>query len=57
VLVAVTGSSDLKRFPKRPRVKVEFFDPAGGQLRPDEDAQEFSQRLLDEIRTKAPRVK
>lgn len=57
VLVAVTGSSDLKRFPKRPRVKVEFFDPAGGQLRPDEDAQEFSQRLLDEIRAKAPRVK
>jgi 1-acyl-sn-glycerol-3-phosphate acyltransferase len=57
VLVAVTGSSDLKRFPKRPRVTVEFFEPSDGQFEPDEDQQGFSQRLLDEIRTKAPRVK
>ena len=57
VLVAVTGSSDLKRFPKRPQVTVEFFEPAGGQMGTDEDPQEFSQRLLDEIRTKAPRTR
>ena len=56
VLVAVTGSTDLKRFPKRPQVTVEFFEPAGGQIKPDEDPQDFSQRLLDEIRDKAPRI-
>ncbi|MCB0831479.1 MAG: 1-acyl-sn-glycerol-3-phosphate acyltransferase [Solirubrobacterales bacterium] len=54
VLVAVTGGTDLKRFPKRPLVTVEFFEPAGGQPRPDEDDQEMAQRLLDEIRAKAP---
>ena len=57
LLVAVTGGTDLKRFPKRPRVTVEFFEPAGGQPRPDEDDQELAQRLLDEIRAKAPRTK
>jgi 1-acyl-sn-glycerol-3-phosphate acyltransferase len=57
LLVAVTGGTDLKRFPKRPRVTVEFFEPAGGQPRPDEDDQELAQRLLDEIRARAPRTK
>ena len=57
VLLAVTGGTDLKRFPKRPRVTVEFFEPAGGQPRPGEDDQDLAQRLLDEIRVKAPRVK
>lgn len=57
VLIAVTGGTDLKKFPKRPMVTVEFFEPAGGQPRPGEDDQELAQRLLDEIRAKAPRVK
>lgn len=57
LLVAVTGGTDLKRFPRRPQVTVEFFEPAGGQPRPDEDDQELAQRLLDEIRVKAPRTK
>lgn len=57
VLIAVTGGTDLKRFPKRPRVTVEFFEPATGQPRPGEDDQDLAQRLLDEIRVKAPRVK
>jgi 1-acyl-sn-glycerol-3-phosphate acyltransferase len=56
VLVAVTGSTDVKRFPKRPRVTVEFFTPAGGPPRPDEEDQDLAQRLLDEIRARAPRV-
>jgi 1-acyl-sn-glycerol-3-phosphate acyltransferase len=56
VLVAVIGSTDVKRFPKRPRVTVEFFTPAGGPPRPDEEDQDLAQRLLDEIRAKAPRV-
>ena len=54
VLVAVEGGTDLKRFPKRPRVRIEFFTPAGGQSRPDEDAAELAQRLLDEIRARVP---
>jgi len=56
VLVAVTGSTEVKRFPKRPQVTVEFFSPAGGLFHPEEEDQEFAQRLLDEIRAKAPRV-
>ena len=57
ILIAVSGGTDLKRFPKRPRVVVEFFEPAGGQPRPGEDDQELSQRLLDEIRAKVPRTR
>jgi len=56
VLVAVTGSTDVKRFPKRPRVTVEFFSPAGGQPVPDEDDQALADRLMEEIRARAPRV-
>jgi len=52
--VAVSGTTDLTGFPKRPRVKVRFFDPAGGQPRPDEDPGDLSARLLAEIRAIAP---
>jgi 1-acyl-sn-glycerol-3-phosphate acyltransferase len=52
VLAAVEGGTDLKRFPRRPRVKIEFFAPAGGQARPDEDPGELAARLLGEIREK-----
>lgn len=52
--VAITGTADLTGFPRRPRVKVHFFDPAGGQPRPDEDPGELSARLLGEIRAIAP---
>lgn len=52
--VAVTGTADLTGFPRRPRIKVRFFDPAGGQPRPDEDPTELSARLLAEIRAIAP---
>lgn len=54
VLAAVEGGTDLKRFPKRPRVRIEFFEPAGGQPRPQEDAAGLAQRLLDEIRARVP---
>ncbi|MBN8869102.1 MAG: 1-acyl-sn-glycerol-3-phosphate acyltransferase [Solirubrobacterales bacterium] len=57
VLVAVTGGTEVKRFPRRPQVTVEFFEPAEGPLGPEEAPQDFSQRLLDEIRAKAPRTK
>jgi 1-acyl-sn-glycerol-3-phosphate acyltransferase len=49
-LVAVEGTSDLTGFPRRPQLRVRFFDPAGGQPRPDEDPGELSARLLAEIR-------
>jgi 1-acyl-sn-glycerol-3-phosphate acyltransferase len=49
-LVAVEGTSDLTGFPRRPRLRVRFFDPAGGQPRPEEDPGELSVRLLAEIR-------
>jgi 1-acyl-sn-glycerol-3-phosphate acyltransferase len=52
--VAVTGTADLTGFPRRPRIKVRFFDPAGGQPRPDEDPGDLSARLLAEIRAIAP---
>ena len=54
VCVAVTGTVDFVRFPKRPRVSVEFFKPAGGQPRPGEEAAAISARLVEEIRAKAP---
>lgn len=56
VCVAITGTTDVARFPKRPEVNVGFFRPEGGGLQPGEDLTAFSVRLLDEIRAKAPRV-
>lgn len=53
-LVAIEGTSDLTGFPRRPRLRVRFFDPAGGQPRPGEDPGELSARLLAEIRAKVP---
>lgn len=50
----VQGTVDLPRFPKRPQLRVEFFAPAGGGLRPGEGAAELSVRLLEEIRRRAP---
>lgn len=53
-LVAIQGTSDLTGFPRRPRLRVRFFDPAGGQARPEEQAGELSARLLAEIRELVP---
>jgi 1-acyl-sn-glycerol-3-phosphate acyltransferase len=54
VLVAIEGTSDLTGFPRRPRVRLRFFEPAGGQARPDEDSGELSARLLAEVRELVP---
>lgn len=48
------GSVDVVRLPKRPRITVEFFQPAGGQLQPGETPGAFADRLLAELRTGAP---
>jgi 1-acyl-sn-glycerol-3-phosphate acyltransferase len=53
-MVAVEGTSDLTGFPRRPRIRVRFFDPEGGQPRPDEDPGELSVRLLAEVRALVP---
>ena len=54
VCVAVTGTVDIPRFPKRPCVSIRFFRPAGGGLQPGEEPGAFSARLLAEIRARAP---
>jgi 1-acyl-sn-glycerol-3-phosphate acyltransferase len=53
-LVAIEGTSDLTGFPRRPRLRIRFFDPAGGQPRGDEDPGDLSARLLAEIRALVP---
>ncbi len=50
VCVAIEGTSELTGFPRRPRLRTRFFEPAGGQARPDEEPGELAVRLLAEIR-------
>jgi 1-acyl-sn-glycerol-3-phosphate acyltransferase len=52
--VAVTGAVDIVRFPKRPRIRVEFFDPADGQPRPDETSIGLTRRVMKQVRADAP---
>ena len=54
VCVSTSGTVDLVRFPKRPRIRVEFFEPAGGQIDPAEDPGALSARILAEIRERSP---
>jgi 1-acyl-sn-glycerol-3-phosphate acyltransferase len=56
VCCTVTGTTDITSFPKRPRVAVRFFTPAGGGLVDGETPGELSARLLAEIRANAPIV-
>ncbi|HEX5608774.1 MAG TPA: lysophospholipid acyltransferase family protein [Solirubrobacterales bacterium] len=53
-LVVIEGTSDLTGFPRRPRVRIRFFDPAGGQPQPGEDPTDLSARFLAEIRAQVP---
>ena len=54
VCVAVEGTTGYTRFPRRPRVRTRFFEPAGGQARPGEEPGEIASRLLAEIRELVP---
>ncbi len=54
VCVAATGVVDIARFPRRPRITVKFFRPAGGQAQPDESAVKLTKRVMTEIREAAP---
>jgi 1-acyl-sn-glycerol-3-phosphate acyltransferase len=56
VCCAVMGTTDIARFPKRPTVRVHFFDPSGGGISGEETASAFTVRLLAEIRAEVPIV-
>ncbi|MCO8271063.1 1-acyl-sn-glycerol-3-phosphate acyltransferase [Actinoplanes sp. TRM 88003] len=52
VCAAVTGTVDIARFPRRPRLKVTFFEPTPSS--PSESAPELAARLTAELRAVAP---
>ena len=54
VCVAITGTVDIVRVPKRPRIRVEFFTPESGEIDPGEDPGELAARCLAEIRERSP---
>lgn len=52
---ACTGTVSIPRFPReRPHVRVEFFEFDRPTIGPDESAQEYSTRLLAQLRHRAP---
>jgi 1-acyl-sn-glycerol-3-phosphate acyltransferase len=57
VAVSITGAVDIYRFPKRPRITVNFFEPSGGQPHEGESAIALTKRVMGEVRAKAPFVK
>ena len=56
VAVAITGTVDVARFPTRPRIRVEFFEPIGGQRHDGESSIGLSRRVLADVRDRAPSV-
>jgi 1-acyl-sn-glycerol-3-phosphate acyltransferase len=54
VCVAVRGTVDIPRFPRRPRVAVDFFAPEQGTRLDGETPAELGARLLAQLRARAP---
>lgn len=54
VCASVIGTVDIVRAPRRPRIRVEFFEPESGQTDPTETAGGLAVRLLAELRARAP---
>lgn len=52
--VRVTGQTDVVRFPKRPRIRVEFLPPA--PAREGESAVALTRRVMEQVRSVAPPV-
>ncbi len=53
--VACNGTAAIPRFPRaRPRVRVEFFEFDRPAIAPEESPQEYSTRLLTQLRQRAP---
>ena len=56
VCCSTTGTTDVPRFPTRPRIRIRFFPPAEGGRREGEEGTALAARLLAEIRAEAPIV-
>jgi len=56
VLAAVEGTTDLVRFPRRPRARVKLFRPSTRPRPGEEDHAALAERLLGEIRERVPPV-
>jgi 1-acyl-sn-glycerol-3-phosphate acyltransferase len=54
VAVSITGAVGIVRFPHRPRIRVEFFEPAGGPPRSGESAVALTKRVMADVRARAP---
>jgi len=54
--VRVIGAVDIVRFPKRPRLRVEIFEPAAGPVGEGESAVALTKRVMTEVRAAAPPV-
>src|SRR5436305_6899613 len=53
--VACNGTAEIPRFPgARPHVRVEFFEFDRPAIAPDESPQQYSTRLLAQLRQRAP---
>jgi 1-acyl-sn-glycerol-3-phosphate acyltransferase len=55
--VSAVGVVDIVRFPRRPRIRVEFFLPSDGQAAPGESAIKLTRRVMADVRNRAPYVK
>ena len=56
VCATITGAVDIARFPKRPRLRIEFFEPRDGQPHDGEGAVSLTKRTMAEVRAAAPPV-
>jgi 1-acyl-sn-glycerol-3-phosphate acyltransferase len=54
VCAAVSGTTDIPRLTKRPRLRVTFFEPSGGQMKPGEDPTDLAVRVTADLRAIAP---
>jgi 1-acyl-sn-glycerol-3-phosphate acyltransferase len=56
VLCTLEGTTDYVRFPRHPRVRLTFFEPASGQPAEGEEPAALAERYLDELRGRVPPV-
>jgi 1-acyl-sn-glycerol-3-phosphate acyltransferase len=54
LLCRIEGTTEYVRFPRRPRVRVSFFEPSSGGPGAREAPAELATRLLDEVRARVP---